>query len=347
MSTSDSCNVGASKSTCDDALNDLLQKMRTDGTDVVAVCANCGKEGSDVNNACNKCKQVKYCNAVCKKVHKKKHKKDCEEHIRLASEHAAKLRDKELFKQPPPEEDLFKQPPPQLGDCPICFLRMPILNTGSRYMTCCGKIICSGCYCAPVYDDQGNEVDNDKCPFCRTPTPDTKEGGSKRMKKRVEANDPIAIYNNSCDYSEGTNGFSQDYIKALELWHRAAELGYAPAYRNIANSYKNGRGVENDEKKAAYYWVLGAIGGDVEARYNLGNMEGLAGNVDRAIKHFMIAIEDGDADSLKQINRLYSIGLATKDDYTKALQSYQAYLDEIKSPQRDKAAAHSDRFQYY
>jgi len=57
----------------------------------IPVCANCGKEGA--NNICNKCKQVKYCNAVCKKVHKKKHKKDCEEHVRLATEkHNEELR---------------------------------------------------------------------------------------------------------------------------------------------------------------------------------------------------------------------------------------------------------------
>ena len=49
----------------------------------VSTCAACGKEGnSDDMNTCNKCKMVKYCNAVCKKVHKKKHKKDCEEHQR-------------------------------------------------------------------------------------------------------------------------------------------------------------------------------------------------------------------------------------------------------------------------
>jgi len=65
-----------------------------------SVCANCGKEGA--NNIC-KCKMVKYCNAVCKKVHKKKHKKDCEEHIRLATEKhneelriAAELHDEQL-----------------------------------------------------------------------------------------------------------------------------------------------------------------------------------------------------------------------------------------------------------
>jgi len=31
------------------------------------------------------------------------------------------------------DEKLFKQPPPQFEDCPICFLRMPYLDTGQRY----------------------------------------------------------------------------------------------------------------------------------------------------------------------------------------------------------------------
>ena len=44
----------------------------------IATCAYCGKEGSDVNNECNKCNMVKYCNAACKKKHRKKHKKVCE-----------------------------------------------------------------------------------------------------------------------------------------------------------------------------------------------------------------------------------------------------------------------------
>jgi len=44
---------------------------------------------------------------------------------------------------------------------------------------------------------------------------------------------------------------------------------------------------------------------------------------------------------------MYLIGYATKDDYTKALQSYQEYLGEIKSCQRDKAAAAHERYRYY
>jgi len=72
------------------------------------------------------------------------------------------------------DEELFKQPTSKV-DCPICFIRMPSLYTGSKYQSCCGKVICSGCVHAPVYDNQGNKVDSNKCPFCRTPTPYTDE----------------------------------------------------------------------------------------------------------------------------------------------------------------------------
>ena len=70
-------------------LEEKLQTMSTDDNGDVLVtsstiCANCGKDGA--NNVCAKCKQVKYCNAKCKKVHKKKHKKECEEHVKLATE---------------------------------------------------------------------------------------------------------------------------------------------------------------------------------------------------------------------------------------------------------------------
>ena len=50
------------------------------------------------------------------------------------------------------------------------------------------------------------------------------------------------------------------------------------------------------------------------------------------------------ADSLKRIKELYTDGYATKEDYTKALQSYQAYLSEIKTDQRDKATADDEKY---
>ena len=40
-------------------------------------------------------------------------------------------------------------------------------------------------------------------------------------------------------------------------------------------------------------------------------------------------------------------GHATKDHYANALRSRQAYVNEIKSDQRDKAAAFRDGYRYY
>ena len=341
MSTSDSCKDGSStkskEGVCD--VNDKLQNM---STAAVSICPNCGKEGA--NNICNKCKQVRYCNAVCKKVHKKKHKKDCEELIRLATEKHNEELKRAAEKH---DENLFKQPPPQYGDCPICFLRLPYLNTGKRYQSCCGKFICCGCGYAPVYDNQGNKVVEKKCPFCRTPFNYTDEETVLRNKKRLELDDPIALYNQGCEYDNGMNGYPQNHTKAIELWHRAGELGFANAYRNIAYAYAHGEGVVVDKNKAKHYWELSAIGGDATARHNLGSTEARAGNYDRALKHWMIAARDGFTTSLNHIQTMYFKGHATKDDYTTALRSYQTYLGEIKSKQRDEAAAADEDYRYY
>ena len=317
--------------------------MSTDDKDILTVCANCGKEGA--SNICNKCKVTTYCNAVCKKVHKKKHKKQCEENQRLAAEkHNEELRiAAELH-----DIELFKDPPSQHGDCPICFERIPNLNTGWKYRLCCGKQICSGCCHAPVYDNQGNKVDSDKCPFCRTPSANSDEETIERRMKLIEADNAIAIYNQGNNYYQGKRGFRKNYDKALELWDKAGHLGHAMAYCNIGYAYNNGEGVEVDDKKATHYYELAAMGGNEVARHNLGIDEEDAGNMDRALKHHMVAVRGGLTDSLKAIQKLYSKGHATKDDYMEALQSYQAYLGEIKSKQRDEAAAaNSEECRYY
>jgi len=294
----------------------------------MSACANCGKEGTDVTNTCNKCKSVMYCNAACKKKHRKKHKKQCERRV-------AELHDEKLFKQPPP-----------LEDCPICMIRLPFLESGKVYMVCCGKMICTGCTHAPVYDDKGNAIAEKTCPFCRAPTP-TDDEIIKRYEKRVDLNDATGIYNLGCHYFNGSYGLPQSYARALELYHRAGKLGSIPSYYNIGIAYYNGLGVERDAKKAAHYLEVAAIRGDGLARFNIGIDEANLGNMERALKHWVIAARDGDYRSVQSIKRLYSEGDATKDDYAKALRSYQAYLDEIKSDQRDEAAASDENYKYY
>ena len=126
------------------------------------------------------------------------------------------------------------------------------------------------------------------------------------------------------------------------------ELDNAGAFNNIGFIYESGRGVEMDKKKAQHYYELAAMRGHITARHALGNMELRVGNLDRAIKHYMIAVGDGDAaDSLHMIQQLYSDGHVTKEDYTQALRLYQEYLGAIKSAQRDEAAAYDDGYKYY
>ena len=305
-----------------------MSESTTTSTDI---CANCGKDNA--TNTCNKCKMIKYCNAACKKKHRHKHKKDCEEHVRLAAERAAELHD----------EKLFKQPPPQYEDCPICFLRMPIFETGHRYYGCCGKVLCCGC----IHSVENTSTEVPLCPFCRTPAPVSPEEANKRTEKRIEKDDAYAFFNLGTNYDNGRLGLPKDSAKALELWHRGGELGDAKAYHNIGCAYYNGNGVKRDGKKAEHYWELAAMLGHVDARYNLGAIEENKCNMDRALKHYKISAGVGHDNSLKKIKELFTVGHATKDDYVTALRAHQSYLNEIKSIPRDAAVAHHEYYKYY
>ena len=301
------------------------------------ICANCGKEGA--TNSCNKCKMVNYCNAACKKKHRKKHKKECDKRVAELQEEenrrAAELRNIELF----------KQPPPQHGDCPICFLLLPFHDTGRRYKSCCGKMICSGCVYAVLRRTKKTAIP--LCPFCRTPTPTTDKKYIEMIKTRVDASDAIAMNSLGSYYSNGSHGLSQDHTKALELYHQAAGLGYAEAYCSIGYAYQHSRGVGCDEKKAVRFYELAAMGGDSHARHNLGAFEASEGNLKRAAKHWLISAEGGHVGALKNVKLLYLGGeYVTKDDYTTALRAYQKYLNEVKSPQRDEAAAAREEYKY-
>ena len=183
-------------------------------TSGISICANCSKDISNPN-ICNKCKAAVYCNAACKKKHRSKHKEACERRVAEMHEEelerekrAAELHDEKLLKQPPPKED-----------CPICMLLLPSFDAGSRYRSCCGKRICSGCIHAVEKRDGGVGL----CPFCRAPTP-TSEESAEQIKKRMEVGDAEAMYDQGCCYSEGLHGVQQDHNKALEFWHRATEL---------------------------------------------------------------------------------------------------------------------------
>ena len=286
-------------------------------------CASCGTAGgNDVTlKNCNGCFLVKYCGVECQRNHRSEHKRACKKR-------AAELKDELLFKQPESTD---------LGDCPICQLPIPLERTQDerRYATypCCSKVVCIGCMHANLLREREERLAL-SCPFCRRPVPKSKKEINLLIKKRAEANDPFALCSLGRDHSrEG------DCATATQYWKKAALLGNIASHFQLAGAYYEGRdGVEKDMKKEIYHLEQAAIGGHVFARHNLGVVEEQNGNIERAVKHFTIAANLGDDESMKELKEGYSRGVVSKEDFEAALRAHKA-VDAMKSPQRDEAEA--------
>jgi tetratricopeptide (TPR) repeat protein len=257
---------------------------------------------------CDACKLVLCGSNKCREEHREQH--NCKER-------AEELHDNDLFTQP---DSSF------LGECPLCFLPMPLDPEKYRFMPCCSNLICNGC-------DYAHEKSNggDKCPFCREPEADD-EGHIKRMMKRVKANDPAAM----C-FIGMKHYLEYDNDTAIEYLTKAAELGDLDAHYQLALLYRDGEGVEKDDEKEVYHSEKAAIGGHPDARHNLACIEHKNGRTERAVKHFIIAANLGYEDSMKNLWKYYANGYITKEDLEATLYTHQAAIDEMKSTQRKAA----------
>jgi hypothetical protein len=281
---------------------------------MLSCCANCGIAELDEIKLEERtdCNVVKYCSDKCREEHR-----ELQLYLILVS-HCALLHDRKLFTQP---DETY------LGECPICFLPLPLGPKTSTLHTCCSKVICNGCRYARERSNGGGS-----CPFCREPAPKDDVELIKRMMKRVKANDPAAmrLLGQKC-YKEG------NYDGAVNYWTKAADLGDAVVHYKLGVMYWQGEGVEKNEEKVVYHFEIAAIGGHPGARYNLGYIEGGNGNIERAVKHFIIAANLGDEDSMKGLWKHYSAGNITKEDLEATLRTHQAAIDAMKSEQREEA----------
>ena len=131
-----------------------------------------------------------------------------------------------------------------------------------------------------------------------------------------------------------------DFKAAFEYFTKAAELEDAEAHFELSIIYQNGEGVQKDMKKEMYHLEEAAIAGHPQARRNLGCYEWDSDNIERAKKHFIIAVNLGDHESLSILKELYADGLASKEDYANALRAYQAAVQAVKSPEREEAQSY-------
>ena len=156
--------------------------------------------------------------------------------------------------------------------------------------------------------------------------PSSKEECFKLLKKRIEANDPAAMY------QEGVNQRKKgNYRSAIEYYSKAAELGVADAHYTLSIFYYGGLGTEKDEGKYIYHLEEAAISGQPDARRMLGCHEWNDGNIDRAVKHWIIAATQGEDRSIKELIDAFKDGLISKDDLASTLRAHQAAVDAMKS----------------
>ena len=229
-------------------------------------------------------------------------------------------------------DNLFRQPDgTHLGECPICFLPLPIHPKQTTFKPCCGKLICLGCVIANMKINRLEKVKALSCPLCREPYV-SEEEDRKRHMKRIEANDPVAMMQmGGTRYNEG------DYNSAFEYLTKSAELGDEEAHFNLYCMYANGEGVKKDMDKEVYHLEKAAIGGHPDARFNLAVIERKNLRTDRAVKHFIIAAKLGEEASMKELWKHYSDGNITKEDLEATLRTHKAAIDAAKSSQRDEA----------
>ena len=299
-----------------------MSSSGADAEEADEVCANCGKAAVDdiKLKLCTACKLVKYCSVDCQKNHRPQHKKACKKRM-------AEIRDDKLFRQPDESH---------LGECPICFLPLPLDKNKWRMNSCCSKRICRGC----SHANQNREFEqglHPRCPYCREALPENQEEIDQNVMKRAKANDPAALRCLGDKYDD-----EGDYEGAIEYYTKAAALGDIGAHYELSCLYRDGEGVEKDPKKELYHLEEAAVGGHPEARFNLGAYGQRQSNYDRAIKHFIIAAKLGYNDALEAVKEGFASGFVKKEDFEAALRGHQAAVDATKSEQRDRAESESE-----
>lgn len=170
--------------------NTKASSKNADG-DAPEKCATCGKSVFDLQKGktgeenrarlkcCTACFSVRYCGVPCQKKHRKQHRKECEENAKNRRAFNDALLEKEI------SSDITVLPP--RPDCDLCMHLMPPGIEASKFLGCCGKIICRACFArssAPEFWSMMNGESTvmqtmqnmlglcsqeRRCPFCRSP----------------------------------------------------------------------------------------------------------------------------------------------------------------------------------
>ena len=122
-------------------------------------------------------------------------------------------------------------------------------------------------------------------------------------------------------------GVEKDQKKAAYWYEKAAEQGYAAAQNNLGFLYYNGEGVEKNLEKAVHWYEKAAEQGYAAAQNNLANCfyrgEGLEKNLEEAVYWYEKAAEQGNVAAQNNLGNCYYQGEGVGKDWEKAVKWYE------------------------
>ena len=96
----------------------------------------------------------------------------------------------------------------------------------------------------------------------------------------------------------------------MELYARAAELDNPKARYNLARIYGDG----GDLKKAKFHYEVTAMAGHDVARFLLGMMKHKLGNMEQAVRQWVIAASAGSHQAMQSLQIALEVGNVSRDE---------------------------------
>lgn len=149
-----------------------------------------------------------------------------------------------------------------------------------------------------------------------------------RMAEQGEAN---AQYQLAQLYRTG-NAVEQDDSIAAKWYSLAARQGHASAEANLGAHYALGQGVAQDERIAVELYRRAAAKGHAFAQYNLGlslsEGKGVAADETSAVKWYTLAAEQGHRSAQSNLGVMFVAGKGVEQDYVQAYMWWQIAADQ-------------------
>jgi TPR repeat protein len=171
-----------------------------------------------------------------------------------------------------------------------------ILTLSRNTLLICGLLVCPALQADPMAE-----------------APDAVE----QFFNKPQSVDAAELFKRGKLYDKG-EGIPQDKAKALDLYHKAAELNYAEAQLLLGIIYDQGIGVTQDYAQALSWYRRAAEQGYAKAQFNLGAMydEGLGvpQNFTQAANWYRSAAEQGYANAQFNLGAMYLNGEGVAPD---------------------------------